>query len=135
MKCPKSVLFYLIRLVNAQQFAKRLLVNILLANEDAHLKNWSLLYEDQAAPELLPAYDIRTISDEKGVALNMGKTKKWYEANMSHFEAWSKKCCHISLVVHRFSKRRQIKRVFYLPSTQFYLLCFLFLFSCACKGK
>jgi serine/threonine-protein kinase HipA len=30
-------------LANAQQFARRLLVNILLANGDAHLKNWSLI--------------------------------------------------------------------------------------------
>ena len=82
-------------LANAQQLAKRLLVNILLANGDAHLKNWSLLYEDQITPELSPAYDIVTtrvyMGNEKEVALNMGKTKKWYEANMSHFEAWSKK--------------------------------------------
>lgn len=82
-------------LANAQQFAKRLLVNILLANGDAHLKNWSLLYEDQITPELSPAYDIVTtrvyMGDEKEYALNMGKTKKWYEVNMSHFEAWSKK--------------------------------------------
>ena len=82
-------------LVNAQQFAKRLLINILLANGDAHLKNWSLLYEDQITPELSPAYDIVTtcvyMGDEKEVALNMAKTKKWYETNMSHFEAWSNK--------------------------------------------
>lgn len=82
-------------LVNAQQFAKRLLINILLANGDAHLKNWSLLYKDQITPELSPAYDIVTtrvyMGDEKEVALNMGKTKKWYEANMTHFEAWSMK--------------------------------------------
>ena len=32
---------------DAQQFARRLLVNILLANGDAHLKNWSLLYADK----------------------------------------------------------------------------------------
>ena len=82
-------------LTNAQQLTKRLLVNILLANGDAHLKNWSLLYEDHVTAELSPAYDIVTTSvymnDEKEYALNMGKTKKWYETNMSHFEAWSKK--------------------------------------------
>jgi len=82
-------------LANAQQLAKRLLVNILLANGDAHLKNWSLLYKDQITPELSPAYDILTtrvyMGDEKEYALNMGKTKKWYEANMPHFEVWSKK--------------------------------------------
>jgi Uncharacterized protein related to capsule biosynthesis enzymes len=38
------------------------LVNILLANGDAHLKNWSLLYPDKMAPRLSPAYDIVTTS-------------------------------------------------------------------------
>lgn len=33
-------------LANSQQFARRLLVNILLGNGDAHLKNWSLFYFD-----------------------------------------------------------------------------------------
>ncbi|MBT5966484.1 MAG: type II toxin-antitoxin system HipA family toxin, partial [Gammaproteobacteria bacterium] len=47
-------------LSDAQQFARRLLVNILLANGDAHIKNWSLLYQDQVTPRLSPAYDIVT---------------------------------------------------------------------------
>ncbi|NOQ12967.1 MAG: type II toxin-antitoxin system HipA family toxin, partial [Methyloprofundus sp.] len=82
-------------LANAQQFAQRLLVNILLANGDAHLKNWSLLYADRITAELSPAHDIVTtrvyMGDEKEYALNMGKTKQWYAVNMSHFELWSKK--------------------------------------------
>ena len=41
-------------LADAQQLARRLLVNILLANGDAHLKNWSLLYRDQITPRLSP---------------------------------------------------------------------------------
>ncbi|MGO3740291.1 MAG: type II toxin-antitoxin system HipA family toxin [Marinomonas foliarum] len=47
---------------DVQQLARRLLVNTLLANGDAHLKNWSLLYSDQAPPKLSPAYDIVTTS-------------------------------------------------------------------------
>ncbi|WP_164450294.1 HipA domain-containing protein, partial [Pseudomonas viridiflava] len=40
------------------QMAVRLLVNVLLANGDAHLKNWSLIYPDALNAELSPAYDI-----------------------------------------------------------------------------
>lgn len=80
-------------LADAQQFARRLLVNILLANGDAHLKNWSLLYADQITPRLSPAYDIVTtrvyIGGEKRFALNLGKTKDWYEVNLTHFERWA----------------------------------------------
>ncbi len=80
-------------LTDAQQFARRLLVNILLANGDAHLKNWSLLYSDQMTPRLSPAYDIVTtsvyIDDERRYALNLGKTKEWYDVTYANFEAWA----------------------------------------------
>ncbi len=80
-------------LTDVQQFARRLLVNILLANGDAHLKNWSLFYPDQVTPRLSPAYDIVTtgvyIDDERRYALNLGKTKEWYEASYTNFQAWA----------------------------------------------
>ncbi|MBR9913164.1 MAG: type II toxin-antitoxin system HipA family toxin [Gammaproteobacteria bacterium] len=82
-------------LANVQQFARRLLVNILLANGDAHLKNWSLLYPDQITPELSPAYDIVTtsvyIEGEKEFALNLVKNKEWARVNLDHFERFAKK--------------------------------------------
>ncbi len=80
-------------LTDIQQFARRLLVNILLANGDAHLKNWSLHYSDQITPRLSPAYDIVTtsiyIDDEKRFALNLGKTKDWYKVTYENFQSWS----------------------------------------------
>jgi len=82
-------------LVDVQQFARRLLVNILLANGDAHLKNWSLLYEDKVTPKLSPAYDIVTtsvyIEGERNLALNLGKAKDWYAVSLENFRAWSEK--------------------------------------------
>jgi serine/threonine-protein kinase HipA len=82
-------------LADAQQFARRLLVNILLANGDAHIKNWSLLYSDQVTPRLSPAYDIVTTSvyfdNERRYALNLGKTKEWYDVTHANFEAWAKR--------------------------------------------
>ncbi len=82
-------------LADAQQFARRLLVNILLANGDAHLKNWSLLYPDQRTPRLSPSYDIVTtnvyIENEKHFALNLGKNKDWHQASYAHFQHWAEK--------------------------------------------
>jgi serine/threonine-protein kinase HipA len=82
-------------LADAQQLARRLLVNILLANGDAHLKNWSLLYPDQITPRLSPAYDIVVtsvfINGETKFALNLGKTKDWYTVTMAHFQSWADK--------------------------------------------
>jgi len=82
-------------LADAQQFARRLLVNILLANGDAHLKNWSLRYEDQITPRLSPAYDILTtfvyMEGETDFALNLSKNKNWYNTSFEHFERWAQK--------------------------------------------
>lgn len=82
-------------LADAQQFARRLLVNILLANGDAHLKNWSLLYADQRTPRLSPAYDIVTtcvyIEGESHYALNLGKNKAWFEVSYLNFQAWAER--------------------------------------------
>ena len=82
-------------LSDVQQFARRLLVNILLANGDAHLKNWSVIYPDTVTPVLSPAYDIVTtrayMGDEQEFALNLGKSKDWYAASMAQFEYWAGK--------------------------------------------
>lgn len=82
-------------LADTQQLARRLLVNILLANGDAHIKNWSLLYSDEITPRLSPAYDIVTtsvyINDERHYALNLGKNKDWYKASYANFEVWAKR--------------------------------------------
>ena len=43
---------------NALEAARRVAVNVLLGNSDAHLKNWGLLYDDPERPQLAPAYDI-----------------------------------------------------------------------------
>lgn len=82
-------------LADVQQFARRLLVNILLANGDAHIKNWSLLYHDQVTPRLSPAYDIVTthvyIVNETTYALNLGKSKEWYTVTSVNFQSWADK--------------------------------------------
>lgn len=82
-------------LANVQQFARRLLVNILLGNGDAHLKNWSVIYPDKSTPELSPAYDILTtkvyMAGERLLALNLGGNKDWYKADLGHFKTWAEK--------------------------------------------
>ena len=79
-------------LADLQQMARRLLANILLANGDAHLKNWSMIYPDRIQPRLSPAYDIVTtlpyVQGETGSALNMGKEKVWKNISMATFQYW-----------------------------------------------
>lgn len=82
-------------LANVQAFVRRLLVDILLANGDAHLKNWSLFYPDRHTPRLAPAYDIvSTLAYLKGdhqLALNLNGKKDWYWLGEEDFRRWSEK--------------------------------------------
>lgn len=80
-------------LKDVQQLARRILVNILLAKGDAHLKNWSVIYSNPQRPMLSPAYDIVStipyVKGESEFALNMAKNKNWYDVSMASFEIWS----------------------------------------------
>jgi serine/threonine-protein kinase HipA len=53
---------------DVRQFFIRQTVNTLLANSDAHLKNFSLLYADRIRPQLTPAYDIVCVAALPGFA-------------------------------------------------------------------
>jgi len=82
-------------LEDSQQLARRLLSNILLANGDAHLKNWTMIYPDGISPLLAPAYDIVStlpyVEGESDIALNLGKQKNWYAMNLGTFKIWSER--------------------------------------------
>jgi serine/threonine-protein kinase HipA len=59
--------------LDLQLFFERLLFFYIIGNGDAHLKNFSMLYDDKARPRLSPAYDIVSsrlvITDEEDFAL------------------------------------------------------------------
>ena len=82
-------------LANAQQFARRLLINILLANGDAHLKNWSLIYKDKITPELALAYDIVTtniyIEGESQYCINPWQDQRMVSSLNESFSSLGKK--------------------------------------------
>lgn len=44
------------------EYVRRLVVNIVIGNADAHLKNWSLIYPDGRTPALAPAYDLVAVT-------------------------------------------------------------------------
>lgn len=82
------------RLKDIQQMARRLLINILLGNGDAHLKNWTLIYDDAYSPRLSPLYDVVFTAPyiaHDSLALNMAGTKQWFDITMKHFEIWADK--------------------------------------------
>ena len=71
------------------EFLRRLVVNILIGNGDAHLKNWSVIYKDKVTPRLSPAYDlVSTIHyvQNDSLALNLGGERRFESIDESHFE-------------------------------------------------
>ncbi|MBX9811862.1 MAG: HipA domain-containing protein [Burkholderiales bacterium] len=71
------------------EFVRRLVVNILIGNGDAHLKNWSVIYRDKIAPQLAPAYDlvstIHYVANDS-LALNLGGEKHFESIDETHFD-------------------------------------------------
>ena len=60
--------------------ARRLVFNVLMGNGDAHIKNWSLIYDNPLRPRLAPAYDlVSTVAyttHDTSIALNMAGVKR-----------------------------------------------------------
>lgn len=81
-----------------QEFVRRHTFNILISNGDAHLKNWSLLYDDPRRPRLSPVYDLVSTAlyaSEGGhperLALKFGGTRKIESQRVGMFKALGEK--------------------------------------------
>lgn len=76
---------------DVQEMVGRLVVNALLANGDAHLKNMGLIYPDGRTPRLGPLYDVVStspyIKGEESAALNLRGTKRFQDYDRALFEA------------------------------------------------
>ncbi len=57
------------RYEDARQFFRRQVVNVMMGNTDAHLKNFSFIYPDGRYPRLSPAYDLVPIIAYLGTGL------------------------------------------------------------------
>jgi serine/threonine-protein kinase HipA len=61
-----------------EQAVRRVVINILIGNTDAHLKNWSFIFPAGTSVDLAPAYDIVSIvllNDDEQMALKLRGTK------------------------------------------------------------
>jgi serine/threonine-protein kinase HipA len=73
-----------------RELVRRLTLNILVDNSDAHFKNWSLLYSDPRRPKLSPAYDLVAVcvySEYAGkLALSLAGQTAPTNIRLSHFD-------------------------------------------------
>jgi serine/threonine-protein kinase HipA len=77
------------------EMVRRLTVNVLIGNGDAHLKNHSLLYDDGATGSLTPAYDIvpTFVYDGKDdLALKFRETFNPFIVKLQRFERVAELC-------------------------------------------
>jgi serine/threonine-protein kinase HipA len=78
-------------------FARRLAFTVLIANGDAHLKNWSLIYIDPRIPVLAPACDIASTSyymgEREKLGLKFGGTRLFGRVNITTFERLERRLC------------------------------------------
>jgi len=71
-----------------EEFIRRLVFVVASGNGDAHLKNWSLIYEGRVKPSLAPAYDlVSTIQylPDDDLALNFNRSKRFSEVTLDGF--------------------------------------------------
>ncbi|WP_052711070.1 type II toxin-antitoxin system HipA family toxin [Pseudofrankia sp. DC12] len=74
---------------NVGDVIDRIVLNVLVGNGDAHLKNWAVLYPDGRRPVLSPVYDVvPTVlympNDDLG--LNLGGSKKFSDITAGSFD-------------------------------------------------
>jgi serine/threonine-protein kinase HipA len=88
----RTLLRYAGGLSDLTEMSRRLVLNVLLGNGDAHLKNWSLIYDSPLRPRLSPAYDlVSTVaytSHDTALALNMGKVKHFQAITLDTFSTF-----------------------------------------------
>lgn len=78
---------------DVRQFFIRQTVNTLVGNADAHLKNFSVLYNDGIAPQLSPAYDIVCVSalpGFRGFGTNVAIDKLQRQETLASYAAIAK---------------------------------------------
>lgn len=88
----ETVANYVAALTDVESVASvidRLVLNVLVGNGDAHLKNWAFLYPDGRNPVLSPAYDIvPTVLYVAGdnLGLNLGGSKRFEDIDYTSFD-------------------------------------------------
>ena len=77
------------------EFVRRLVFMVAVGNEDAHLKNWSLIYRDGRSARLAPAYDlVSTVTYgglQRGLGLSLARSKRFTDVSRASFARLSQR--------------------------------------------
>jgi serine/threonine-protein kinase HipA len=109
----RTLLVYAGGLPDLKEMARRLVLNVLLGNGDAHIKNWALIYDNPLRPRLAPAYDlVSTVAyttHDTSLALNMAGVKLFRAITLDTFAALFKRIGIVDQV--REEVMEEVKRV------------------------
>ncbi|MFT3800766.1 MAG: HipA domain-containing protein [Burkholderiaceae bacterium] len=87
----QTLLRYAGGLPDVKEMSRRLVLDVLLGNGDAHIKNWSLIYANPTRPRLAPAYDLVStvtyLTHDKTTALNVAGVKRFDAIGLDTFAA------------------------------------------------
>ena len=103
-----SIVAALAGVAGLREVVLRLLFNTLTGNGDAHLKNWSLRYENPSAGRLSPAYDLVSTVQylfNDGQALNLSKNKRWERIELGHFDRLAERLRRRGVIVETATVR------------------------------
>ncbi|WP_308124353.1 type II toxin-antitoxin system HipA family toxin [Rhodococcus qingshengii] len=73
------------------EYVRRMTFNMLIGNGDAHLKNWSMIYEDGRTAKLSPAYDLVSTApyvrwpDVEDLGLKFGRNRQFSRVSWKNF--------------------------------------------------
>ena len=91
--------------LDVQNFLKMVIFNMIIGNNDAHGKNFSLLYDSQGNVRLAPAYDmLSTIYYEepsKKMAMKIGKEYESSKLNIKEIERFAVDCDFTAIAICR----------------------------------
>ncbi|MDY0830552.1 type II toxin-antitoxin system HipA family toxin [Microbacterium sp. BG28] len=79
------------------EFVRRLTLNLMIGNDDAHLKNWSVRYSDRKRAELSPVYDVVSVQVydsaglERGTGLKLANSRRYEDVNLAAFDRIGRK--------------------------------------------
>ncbi|MCP1501409.1 serine/threonine-protein kinase HipA [Curtobacterium herbarum] len=77
------------------EFVRRLVLNVLVGNGDAHLKNWSLIYRDPGSPTLSPVYDVVStegyIGEGEDLGMKFARSRSLDSVNLASFDRLARK--------------------------------------------
>jgi serine/threonine-protein kinase HipA len=85
-------------------FINRLVFNIGIANNDMHLKNWSVIYRDGRTPALAPAYDYvctKAYLGHSETGLALGSARYFSQVTIEQFERMAQRATVSTRLVRR----------------------------------